>query len=229
MNNRRKPAVLLLAAALMMLLAACQENRNDAPAPTSAAVAPSPSAAPTEAPSGTPAASPGSEVIKEGSIEKEDNVVLKELSFVYKDQNIALQDIVDDAKLESLLGKPEEKKSHTYAENDGTNRDNLIGFTENAYAYPGLVIQTINSAEGKKFFIFNIEITDPKYATIRNVKVGDSVDQLKEAYPEGRLIGEGAADEEDDFRYEPANYVDYMTFHIKDAKIESIRITTLLD
>lgn len=36
-------------------------------------------------------------------------------------------------------------------------------------------------------------------------------------------------DEEDDYRYEPANYVDVMTFHIKDGKIESILINTLLD
>jgi len=47
--------------------------------------------------------------------------------------------------------------------------------------------------------------------------------------PEGKLLGDGASDEEDDFRYEPSNYVDVMSFHIKDAKVESIQIYSLLD
>jgi len=128
-----------------------------------------------------------------------------------------------------MLGKAEGKKSHTYSANDGLNMDTLIGLTENQYDFPGLVIKTINASEGKEFFIFSMDITDSKYATVRNIKVGDSVEKLKEAYPEGYLIGNGAPEEEDDFRYEPANYVNYMTFHIKEAKIESIRISTLLD
>lgn len=212
---QKSAVVILLTFVVMTLLAACQGKQDDSPAATSTA--------------STPASSLGSEVIKEGTIKKDDNVILKELSFVYKGHNIALSDIVDDDKLEGMLGKAEEKKSHTYSANDGLNMDTLIGFTENQYNFPGLVIKTINASEGKKFFIFNVEITDSKYATVRNIKVGDSVEKLKEAYPEGYLIGNGAPEEEDDFRYEPANYVNFMTFHIKEAKIESIRISTLLD
>lgn len=212
---QKSAVVILLTFVVMTLLAACQGKQDDSPAATSTA--------------STPTSSLGSEVIKEGTIKKDDNVILKELSFVYKGHNIALSDIVDDDKLEGMLGKAEEKKSHTYSANDGLNMDTLIGFTENQYNFPGLVIKTINASEGKKFFIFSIEITDSKYATVRNIKVGDSVEKLKEAYPEGYLIGNGAPEEEDDFRYEPANYVNFMTFHIKEAKIESIRISTLLD
>ncbi|TJY37670.1 hypothetical protein E5161_20510 [Cohnella pontilimi] len=211
---RKSAVVILLAFVVMTVLAACQGKQDDSPAPTSTA--------------STPASSSDSEVIKEGTIKKDDNVILKELSFVYMDHNIALSDIVDDDKLEGMLGKAEEKKSHTYSANDGTNMDPLIGFTENQYNFPGLVIKTINASEDKKFFIFSIEITSSKFATVRNIKVGDSVEKLKEAYPEGYLIGNGAPEEEDVFRYEPVNYVDFMNFHIKDAKIESIRISTLL-
>lgn len=46
---------------------------------------------------------------------------------------------------------------------------------------------------------------------------------------EGNLMGNGATSAEVDYRYTPANYVDVMTFHIKDAKIDRIRINTLLD
>ena len=169
------------------------------------------------------------EIVKEGTVEKSGNVVLKQLAFVYKENTIAISDIADDEKIESMLGKADEITVHTYSEDDGLNMDQLNGMTEKQYQFPGLTIKTIDAAEDKKSFIFNIEITDPKYPTIRNIKVGDSFEKLKEAYPEGNLLGGELGDEEDDFRYEPVNYVDVMSFHIKDKKIESILIYTLID
>jgi hypothetical protein len=182
----------------------------------------------TDTPAGISTDAP-EEVIKEGNIEKSGNVILKQLAFVYQENTIALSDIVDDQKIESMLGKADEIKSHTYSYDDGKNMDQLNGMTEKQYYFPGLVIKTIDATEDKKSFIFSIEITDPKYPTIRNIKVGDSFGKLKEAYPEGNLLGDELTDEEDDFRYEPVNYVDVMSFHIKDTKIESILISTLLD
>ncbi|KGE20091.1 hypothetical protein [Paenibacillus wynnii] len=237
MKALRKSAIfLLLTVFLMTLLAGCQKNQADSPTATTTAneATEAPSEAPTEAPTTAPTDpssgnNSGSEVIKEGTIQKDGNVILKQLSFVYKDHTVAISDIVDDEKLESMLGTAVEKKAHTYSLDDGLNMDTLIGFTEKQYKFPGVEIKTIDAAEGKKFYIFNIKITDPKYTTIRNIKVGDSVEKLKGAYPEGNLIGNGAPNEEDDFRYAPANYVDAMIFHIKDAKIESILMYTLLD
>lgn len=169
------------------------------------------------------------EVIKEGTVEKYENVVLKQLAFVYQENTIAISDIVDDQKIESILGKADEIKSHTYSYDDGKNMDQLNGMTEKQYHFPGLVIKTIDATEGKKFFIFSIEITNQKYATVRNIKVGDSLEKLKGAYPEGNLLGDELTEKEDDFRYEPVNYVDAMNFHIKDKKIERILIYMLLD
>ncbi|MCM2998520.1 hypothetical protein M3647_13600 [Paenibacillus cellulositrophicus] len=169
------------------------------------------------------------EAIKEGSMEKEGNVVLKELAFVYNEHTIAISDTANEDQMEQMLGKPDNLKSHTYSADDGTNMDMLIGFTEKVYTYPGLEIKTISIPEGKQDSIFHIEMTDPKYATVRNIKAGDSLDTLKNAYPEGKLLGDGAPNEEDEFRYEPSNYVDVMSFHIKNAKVEKIQIYSLLD
>lgn len=224
MKTVRKSAALIL---LMALLAGCQANQGTSTAANEATEAAT--AAPADpTPDNSVGNNSGSKVIKEGTIQKDGNVILKELAFVYKDHTVAISDIVDDEKLESMLGNTVEKKSHTYSKDDGLNMDPLLGFTEKQYKFPGIEIKTIDAAERKKFYIFNIKITDPKYSTIRNIKVGDSVEMLKEAYPEGNLIGNGAPDEEDDYRYAPANYMDVMTFHIRDAKIESILMYSLL-
>ncbi|WP_338552465.1 hypothetical protein [Paenibacillus sp. KS-LC4] len=225
MKKMRKSAAIGMTIVLTTtLLAACQNNQTG----TTAVPEDKTSAAP-HSPAAGQSSSSNSEVIKEGTIKKEGNVVLKELSFVHNDQTIAISDIVDDAKLEGMLGKATAIKSHTYTADDGTNMDNLIGFTEKQYTYPGIVIKTIDGAEGKQFYIFNIEITDSKYTTVRNIKVGDSIEKLQEAYPEGTLLGGEVSDEEDDYRYSPVNYVDVMNFHIVDKKVASIHIFALLD
>lgn len=63
-------------------------------------------------------------------MEKEGNVVLKELAFVYNEHTIAISDTANEDQMEQMLGKPDNLKSHTYTADDGTNMDTLIGFTE---------------------------------------------------------------------------------------------------
>ncbi len=209
----------------MTVLAGCAKNQDNSSAATSTVTKATDVSTGTS--TGTAANSTGknsgSEVIKQGTIEKNGNVILKELAFVYNGNTIAISDVVDDEKLESILGKAVGNKSHTYSKDDGLNMDPLIGFTEKQYKFPGLDIKTINASEDKSFYVFNIKITDPKYSTVRNIKVGDSVEKLKQAYPEGNML------EADEFRYLPVNYVDGMTFHIKGKKVESILMYKLLD
>ncbi|PKM68621.1 MAG: hypothetical protein CVU95_03190 [Firmicutes bacterium HGW-Firmicutes-2] len=169
-----------------------------------------------------------SEVIKQGTIKKDGNVILKELAFVYNDNTVTIYDVVDDEKLEGILGTAVEIKSHTYAIDDGLNMDPLIGFTEKQYVFNGLEIRTIKAPEDDKFYIFQILITDTKYATIRNIKVGDTVTKLKSVYPEGNMSGNGAPNEEDQYIYLPVNYVDGMIFHVKDEVIGNISMYKLL-
>ena len=154
---------------------------------------------------------------------------LKELGFIYRENTIKLLDLADDQEMEGLLGKAENMKTHTYSASDGLNMDQLTGRTEKQYLYPGLVIKTIDAAKDSKSYIYQIEITSPQYITVRNVKVGDSFETLKEAYPEGRLPGGELSNGEDDFRYEEEDYTNVMNFHIKNRKVASIQIYSLID
>ncbi|WP_339830338.1 hypothetical protein [Paenibacillus sp. FSL R7-0272] len=235
--TKKSASFILLSALLTVALTGCQSTdakspttgQNPAEQNTSNGQSKGEGTSDSKKPDSEGTEGQGSEAVKEGSVKKEGNVVLKELAFVHNEHTIAISDTANEEQMEQMLGKPENFKSHTYTAGDGTNMDNLIGFTEKVYTYPGMEIKTISVPEGKQDSIFDIKITDPKYTTVRNIKAGDSLDTLKKAYPEGKLVGDGAPDEEDDFRYEPSNYVDVMSFHIKDAKVESIHIFSLLD
>lgn len=154
---------------------------------------------------------------------------LKELGFIYNGKTITLLDFTDDQKMEAMLGKAEDTKTHMYSSSDGLNMDQLTGKTEKQYLYPGLVIKTIDAGENNKSYIYQIEITGSQYTTVRNVKVGDSFETLKEAYPEGNLTGGELSNEEDDFRFEEEDYANVMNFHIKNKKVSSIQIYSLID
>lgn len=212
---RKALTILMIVGLCVTVLTGCK-NPSDPP-PVSEPAAPS-----TESNTDPETADPG-------EMEGNDASDLKDLAFVYNGKTITLSDAADDEKLESILGKAEENTSHTYASDDGLNMDTLIGFTEKQYKFPGLEIKTIKAPNDTLFYIFNIKITDSRYVTSRDIKVGDSVEKLQEAYPEGKMLGDGAAGEEDDFQYLPVDYVNAMKFHVKDKKVESILMYKLLD
>ncbi|MDF2675302.1 MAG: hypothetical protein K0R09_3574 [Clostridiales bacterium] len=167
-------------------------------------------------------------MIKEKVIPKEENSILKELAVVYNNKSLKLSDFVDDKKLEDIFGKAEKIEFHTYSADDGLNMDPHIGRTNRKYKFQGLLIATINTLDKKeKFYVHQIEISDSKYTTPRKVKVGDTIDKLKEAYPEA--ISDPNSETSDFYIYSPVNHFDSMLFRIKDNKISSIKIYTLLE
>jgi hypothetical protein len=115
------------------------------------------------------------------------------------------------------------KAKHQQAED---NMDPHLGKTTIEYRYPGLVIKTINTLEDMdNFYVYQMEVTDPKYTTPRLIKVGDSLDQLTSVYPEAILV----PDSDDHYLYRPIDHFDTMSFIVKDNLIREIRIYTLLE
>ena len=179
-----------------------------------------------EAPETTPTPST-TQVITEKEPPANANPIYKELAIQYNDNSLQLYDFVDTIKLEKMFGKVEEEKSHTYAADDGLNMDFLIGLTNKEYKFPGLIIEAINTLDAKdKFHVHNIKISDPKYSTPKNIKISDSVSMLKEKYPDATLV---PGDDGERYLYRPVDHFDTMEFKIKNDKVSSINIYSLLD
>ena len=152
------------------------------------------------------------------------NTKLKELTIQYEGNKLQISGDANEEILEDLFGVAEEKKTHTYTAED--NMDPHIGKTTNEYRFSGMIIKTINTLEEKnKFYVYQMEVSDPKYTTPRLVKVGDSLDKLKEEYPEASLV----SDSDGYYLYNPVDHFDAMGFTVADNKISKIKIYTLLE
>lgn len=217
--------VVFLLVLIGVMLSGCSPE-EDASTPENMTVEP---AEQVEETSPEPTEEASEDAVELCSIENNEWALMKQLAFIYEGNTITLGDIADEDKMEGLFGEADEIREHTYSKDDGRNMDQLIGLTEREYSYDGLVLKTIENKDTMEPFIFSVEITDSKYQTLRKVKVGDGYEILREAYPEGALLGGEITDQEDDYRYEPFDYVNVMNFHIKNRIVESITIRRLLD
>ena len=166
--------------------------------------------------------------IKQEEIEDEtpttENTKLKELAIQYERNSLQISGDANEEILVDLFGVAEEKKTHTYTAED--NMDPHIGKTTNEYRFPGMIIKTINTLEDKnKFYVYQMEVSNPKYTTPRSIKVGDSLDKFKEEYPEASLV----PDSDGYYLYSPVDHFDTMGVTIVDNKISKIKIYTLLE
>jgi len=158
----------------------------------------------------------------EGETPTTENTKLKDLAIEYEGKRLQISGDANEEILVDLFGAAEEKKTHTYTAED--NMDPHLGKTTNEYQFPGMIIKTINTLEEEnKFYAYQIEVTDPKYTTPRLIKVGDSLDKLKEKYPEASSVDEGY------YLFSPVDHFDSMGFTIVDNKISMIKIYTLLE
>lgn len=162
--------------------------------------------------------------VKEDETPTTENSKLKELAIHYEGNSLQISGDANEELLEDLFGVAKEKKTHTYTAED--NMDPHIGKTTNEYRFPGMIIKTINTLEKEnKFYVYQMEVSDPKYTTSRSIKVGDSLGKLKEVYPEASLV----PDSDGYYLYRPVDHFDTMGFTIVDNKISKINIYTLLE
>lgn len=105
-----------------------------------------------------------------------------------------------------------------------TNADTFNGAFIKTLKYDGLEIEMFSPKQnGENFYVYGIKTTDSSYASSRGVKVGDTVETLKQKYPEITMALDGRTDEMNcAYLYaEELNYL-YLSFEVKDGNIEQI-------
>lgn len=113
------------------------------------------------------------------SQQKIEQPTTSEFTIKYNNKYLPLGAWENDIALETILEKPVSEK----IEQLGAGADTFTGSYVKTKIYQGLELGLMSPKEnGKTFFIDQILITSDKYATNRDIKVGDSYEKLLTAY-----------------------------------------------
>lgn len=122
--------------------------------------------------------------------------------------------------LNGLLGEPISEEVIEL-----TNADTFTGSFDKTIKYDGLEIKLFSpKGNGKSFYVYKVKTTNPSYTSARGVKVGDTVETLKEKYPEVIMALDGRTDEMNcAYLYpEKSDKYLYLFFEVKNGKVEEI-------
>jgi hypothetical protein len=142
------------------------------------------------------------------------------LSIIIGTSQVGIDDKEGDINLSGLLGEPISQKTEV----SGEEAFPYAGISFKTIEYEGLIITFYDSKDGYR--ICNIKISSDKFPTPLGIKVGDSLERLKELYP---------VQNSEEF-YGPGVYSLYgdktgwgMFFHTTDSIITSIEINAEWD
>jgi hypothetical protein len=135
---------------------------------------------------------------------------------------IALCDWDYKIHLYEILGTPISEE----IEKLGPGSDTYTGCFIKTVKYEGLEIRLFSPPDnGVTFWILGIKVTGDLYPTSRGIRVGDSLETLKNAYPSITKVLDGRTDD-NNCAYEIADRISYlfMQFEVKDGIIQQIEI-----
>ncbi len=122
--------------------------------------------------------------------------------------------------LNGLLGEPISEEVIEL-----TNADTFTGSFDKTIKYDGLEIKLFSpKGNGKSFYVYKVKTTNPIYTSARGVKVGDTVETLKEKYPEVIMALDGRTDEMNCAYLYPEKRDKYLNlfFEVNNGKVEEI-------
>lgn len=143
-----------------------------------------------------------------------------EFSIIVGDKVVSLMDWDDQVNLEELFGKHNEEVQYQL----GPESDTFSGSYLKELRYDGIELKLFSPKDnGNSFFILNMYIDHNNYQTPRGIRVGDTLDDLNEKYPEIKPVLDGRQDGTDRYVIEEGAY-NYLVFEIEEDVIVNIRI-----
>lgn len=129
------------------------------------------------------------------------------------DYEMQLEEWLGDPLVESVMELTEAADTHT-----GSLVKNL--------GYEGLQLQLFSPSHNREqFWILSIDITSYNYATSRGIVVGDSLEKLKENYPNIEVAPDGRIDPNNcAYRITDADFTKFLSFEVVEGYISSIHM-----
>lgn len=147
---------------------------------------------------------------------------LKDLSIRVGNNIITLLDWDNEINLYELLGKPLSEDIQEL----GQVADTFAGSFIKTLNYDGLRVRLFSPKDnGKTFWVMEIVVSGGVYKTFRGIKVGDSLQEVKEKYPHVSKVKDGrVSDNNCAYEIVGVEGYNYLRFEILNGTVSEIRI-----
>jgi len=133
-------------------------------------------------------------------------------------QSLTLRQWDSTIDLKQELGTPVSERTIKLDENS----DTFSGSFEKKLIYDGLQLGLFSPRQnGKTFWVQEIIITKPKYYTVNEITIGDSLAKVKKAYPSLKLF---PGNTDNMFYVSNPNYEYSIEFEMENEKVKKIRL-----
>jgi hypothetical protein len=145
---------------------------------------------------------------------------LNDFSVLVNGGYLSIFDEENQIDLQRLLGEP----IYENIEVLGEGADTFAGSFTKTMQYEGLELELFSAVEkAESFWITGIKITSGIYVTKRNIRVGSTLEELKEEYPSAKMVLDGRTDENNSaYEFSMENDLTFIHFEVNDGIIVQI-------
>jgi hypothetical protein len=151
----------------------------------------------------------------------ETELKLSDLIIEYPMGPLTLLAYEDELMLEEILGSPLLEETVVLE-----NADTFTGSFRKTLVYEHTTLTLFSPRDnGERFYVYNLETTDETMATFRGVRIGDSLETVRQAYPEliRSLTGTSGVDGRYEYYFPDSAYT-YLFFFIEEGAVVRIQL-----
>jgi hypothetical protein len=160
----------------------------------------------------------------ESNIERQNEI--NDFSIRVNDHFLSLKEWDHEVNLEAVLGNPKYENVQVLGDEADTHKGSYIKTLE----YDGLQMTLFSPEQnGKNFWILSMDVTDESYSSSKGIGLGNTVQEVKEAYSYITMAKDGRTDP-NNCAYEISDEQDYnyLQFEVADGKVKAIKIFHLI-
>jgi hypothetical protein len=206
----KKMVILLLCITMMLSVTACATKPEE----------PSPEASQVD--SAVPDPAEAEDTPETDSTDApETELKLSDLIIGFPMGSVTLLAYEDELMLEEILGSPLLEETVVLE-----NADTFTGSFRKTLVYQDTTLTLFSPRDdGERFYVYNLESTDETMETFRGIGIGDSLEEVRQAYPElvRSLTGTSGVDGRYEYYFPDSAYT-YLYFFIEEGGVVRIQL-----